>query len=176
MSLFNNSITWLDFSEKIAYTDYTIKMDPMATPRPRGRLAMIKNATLKWNKLKNEEKTLKKAMSLLFVAIYPANGYDTYKTYLVILIQKIRPKIERFEYRGLVVTFYMPYPKSTAKKNLIEGSFHRKKPDWDNLIKGFQDALGDSGIIPNDGMICQAYVEKRYTTNSMGRIEFSLIK
>ena len=48
------------------------------------------------------------------------------------------------------ITFYIPMPKSWAKKKkrLMLGEPHRQKPDLDNLIKALGDALyGDDSYI-----------------------------
>ncbi len=83
-------------------------------------------------------------------------------------------KIPKDEYSELRAYFYLPYPKSTAKKNLINGAPHCKKPDADNILKGFCDALEKEGIIENDSRLYKKDIEKRYTTEKTGCIIFSL--
>ncbi len=72
---------------------------------------------------------------------------------------KKRPAVVRYfafkdELRGLVrgslepdvsLVFYLPMPKSWSEKKRVAmcGSPHQKKPDIDNLIKAFLDALCD---------------------------------
>lgn len=50
----------------------------------------------------------------------------------------------------LDVTFYLPMPPSWSRKKRaeMEHRFHRQKPDLDNLVKAFLDALtsDDSGV------------------------------
>lgn len=45
----------------------------------------------------------------------------------------------------LMMTFYVPMPKSWSKKKkrLMAGKPHRQKPDIDNFVKGLLDALLD---------------------------------
>lgn len=136
--------------------DYVLDIDPMPTPRPRAAV-MGKGENAK-------------------VRMYSPDKYTSYKKALMYLIRGLKPRIKRDSYRSIVVVFYIPYPKSTPKKRLIEGMPHQKKPDWDNYIKGLQDAISDVGLVSDDGILSEGFVAKRYTVSSRGRIEFSLIK
>lgn len=57
---------------------------------------------------------------------------------------------------NLDITFVIPMPKSWSKKkkNEMNGQPHKSRPDLDNLIKAFKDALlqEDSHIHTYDGM------------------------
>ena len=64
----------------------------------------------------------------------------------------------------LIVTFYMPIPKSLSnkRKTAINGKPHIKKPDTDNLIKTYKDAL-ESILYVNDSIICEEHIKKLYS-------------
>ena len=102
---------------------------------------------------------------------YTAPKYSTYKTDLTWFLK--RKRIPASDYSSISIVFGMPYSKSTQKKQLIEGKQHRIKPDIDNLMKGFMDALEQAGIIKNDSQICNVIMKKVYTTQR-GYIEFDL--
>ncbi len=139
--------------------DHMLPIDPMPTPRPRGRAI----------KSKYSDKA--------FVQFYHPTEYTAYKGSIAFLAKKLvfDGTLKPGEYSKVFVTFYMAYPKSTPKKNLIEGADHKKKPDFDNLIKGLLDGLADAGIlITGDGALSDGSIRKRYTTQPEGRIEFTL--
>lgn len=87
--------------------------------------------------------------------------------------EMLKHKITPEDYSEIEVIAYFPYPKSTSKKNLIEGAKMRKTPDWDNTAKTICDCLQEIGIITNDGRLSDGTCRKRYTTGT-GRIEFKL--
>lgn len=63
----------------------------------------------------------------------------------------------------VVMTFYMPRPKSLPKKVV----WHVKKPDADNLSKAIGDAL--NGIAYNDdSQIVRLTAHKQYATDKVG--------
>ena len=60
-----------------------------------------------------------------------------------------------------ILVFFIKFPKSYSRKkrnSLLENNKHKVKPDWDNLAKGFQDA-----IAKNDSHIHCGIVFKRWT-------------
>jgi Holliday junction resolvase RusA-like endonuclease len=57
---------------------------------------------------------------------------------------------------------------------MIEGFPLRKNFDCDNVVKGLCDALTQAEIILDDRQLCTMHIEKCYTTNANGRIEFDL--
>lgn len=61
---------------------------------------------------------------------------------------------------GAVVVFRLPMPKSwsEAKRNRMHGQPHRQKPDVDNLLKAFLDALCD-----DDCAIWNVAAQKRWS-------------
>lgn len=59
----------------------------------------------------------------------------------------------------LSITFFMPMPKSWSNKKRLEmlGSPHQQRPDIDNLIKSFLDALCE-----DDSYVYYVEAEKRW--------------
>jgi Holliday junction resolvase RusA-like endonuclease len=82
--------------------------------------------------------------------------------------------IPKLDYYRLDMDFYFPYPKSTPKKRLIEGYPMRKLPDWDNCAKALQDAIVQAKIIKDDNQLSGGRTDQWYTTEPVGRIEFTL--
>lgn len=67
---------------------------------------------------------------------------------------------------GMSLTFGMPIPKSTSKRNrekMIAGEIHHcKKGDLDNLVKAATDALNGLAY-DDDSQIVYLYARKRYS-------------
>ena len=123
---------------------YTLNIEPMPTTRPR----LGRNG------------------------VFNTSAYSKYKKDLIVLLKQSGLKKNDYDY--LEVRFFYPYPKSTAKKRIIEGYPLRSKCDTDNLTKGFKDALEQGGFIEDDRRICGEYAAKYYTSEKEGRIEFNL--
>ncbi|MEE9451053.1 MAG: RusA family crossover junction endodeoxyribonuclease [Ignavibacteriaceae bacterium] len=102
---------------------------------------------------------------------YTEPKYSTYKIALTYLLKNER--IPKQDYESIKVVFAIPYSKGIAKKRKIQGKAHRQKPDIDNFIKGFMDALEQSGIIQNDSQICNVHAFKLFDCQQ-GYIEFEL--
>ena len=134
--------------------DHIIEISPRPTPRPRA---------------------VSRKMGDKHVAnVYHPSEYTKYKKDIASLLKMKR--VPKGNYSSVFVTFYLPYPKSTPKKRFVEGAKHQKKPDWDNFIKGFQDALSDAGILlGDDGKVSDGAVRKRMTTQPYGFIKFNLL-
>lgn len=122
---------------------YTIDITPMPTPRPR----------------------------LGKYGVYNPSKYTKYKRNMLFLVMALH--IPKGDYGRLECTFHIPFPQSTAKKRLIDGTPHRKKPDLDNYEKGLMDSLESAGILNNDSQIFSKESHKLYTTGN-GYIEFKL--
>ncbi len=103
-------------------------------------------------------------------AYYPAK-YKKYKNDLAILLST--SGIKPGNYSKLAVVFFLPYPKKTAKKCLVEGTPHTKKPDADNFLKGLMDGLEAAEITGNDSRFYSIQAMKLYTTGNP-RIQFKL--
>lgn len=58
-------------------------------------------------------------------------------------LKQIVPK--DIDYNLIDIVFYIEMPKSWSKKKKekMNGTYHQQKPDTDNLLKGFYDALFD---------------------------------
>lgn len=107
-----------------------------------------------------------------FGAYMPAK----YKAYQDCMIYEMKKEnIVNADYSKLELIAYFPYPKSTPKKRLIEGSPMRVKPDYDNTAKTITDCLEKIGVINNDSQIYRAIITKLYTIEKEGRILFRLI-
>ena len=69
----------------------------------------------------------------------------------------------------LNATFFMKRPKGhltkTGKRSKQWKTYPTTKPDYDNLIKGIQDAL-NTHVIGDDGAIVNAFIFKRYADKS----------
>jgi len=71
---------------------------------------------------------------------------------------------------------YMPIPKSISKKKklLLNGTYHNKKPDGDNIYKYFTDCL--NGIVySDDSQIVKGSFEKKYSDNPRTVININCI-
>ena len=68
----------------------------------------------------------------------------------------------------IIVTFWIPIPKSWAKKKKIEteGQPHLQVPDTDNLLKALLDCLWE-----DDKGVWKVSMEKRWCAEGMGSIE-----
>ena len=123
---------------------WLLPITPMPTPRPR----LGKYGAYNPSKYKKYKNNIKSFLSLL--------------------------KIPKDDYDYIHAKFFVPYPKSTPKKNLIDNFPLRQCFDCDNVIKGLCDALEESGVINDDRLFSSMFVEKFRTTNKDGRIEFEL--
>lgn len=70
------------------------------------------------------------------------------------------------------ITFYMPMPKSSAKRhNFLRGTYHFIKPDSDNMIKWICDV--SNKLLYNDD--CQvAYIIAKKIYADEGKTEFTI--
>lgn len=118
------------------------------------------------------------------VKFFNTKEYHLYKKQLIYLfkgknlsisgLKILGITIPKQDYYGIEAVFYFPYPKSTAKKRLIEGARKRTKPDIDNVGKALQDALEQAKAVVNDSLFSDINYKKRFTTSEVGRIEFKL--
>ena len=95
---------------------------------------------------------------------YNTPEYTEYKKNLAKWLMFTCQDVGAFNY--LEVVFYLPYPKSTPKKNLIENRLHIKKPDCDNLLKGLFDAIQLANLIGDDSGIIGSNFVKLYTVSN----------
>jgi Holliday junction resolvase RusA-like endonuclease len=75
--------------------------------------------------------------------------------------------IDKMQVNGVFCRFYLPFPKSSSKKDRekLNGKHHLSRPDTDNMIKAVLDAL-----FAEDRMIHTIFAQKFWDTE--GRIEF----
>ncbi len=75
---------------------------------------------------------------------------------------------------GLGIRFLIPMPKSWSKKKRFAKSFtkHQQRPDIDNLVKAFLDAL-----LPEDSGIAELHTHKHWsgTDDTTGRILYKFL-
>ena len=73
------------------------------------------------------------------------------------------------------VTFYMPIPKTCAKKRIptTQNSYHSIKPDISNLLKFYED-IANGILYKDDACICSTHAEKRYDDGCGVRTEIEL--
>jgi Holliday junction resolvase RusA-like endonuclease len=70
------------------------------------------------------------------------------------------------------ITFFMPMPKSWSnkKKSNSVGTYHTKKPDTDNLVKGIFDALNKL-VWQDDNLVAKVSAKKIYAENPRIKVE-----
>lgn len=107
---------------------------------------------------------------------YPSN-YLAYKKSLVEMLVRAHSKEifgeEISAVHSVELTFFFRYPKSTAKKRMIDQQPCFSKADVDNLAKAVLDAMEQAGIIKNDREIVHLDVAKYWTTGD-SRIAYYL--
>lgn len=123
---------------------YRIPIEPMPTPRPRASR----------------------------FGVYNPKKYTDYKKSLITYLLSLN--IPNKDYDYIHAKFYVSYPKSTPKKNLIDKFPLRQCFDCDNVIKGLCDSLEQANVIGDDRQISSMYIEKYRTIKPEGYIEFEL--
>lgn len=96
---------------------------------------------------------------------------EKYNQYKVDLLAEAKRKKFAIPAAGLHISFFVPMPKtwSQKKKNLHNGLLMQSRPDLDNLIKAFCDALTSE-----DKFIANISATKRWVDFPLGWIECSL--
>lgn len=125
---------------------FTIPVSPKPTPRPRLGRGKVFNT----------------------------KEYTSYKKSLIEWISVLG--IPRDDYDMIHARFYVPYPKSTPKKNQIDNAPLKQCFDCDNVIKGLCDALEQANVIENDRGFFSMIIQKYRTTAEGGFISFELKK
>jgi len=97
---------------------------------------------------------------------------EKYNKYKIDLLAEAKRKHFELPPAGLHVTFYFPCPKSWSqkKKTAHHGMLMQSRPDLDNTIKGFFDAL-----VAEDKYIANITATKRWTDFPDGWIECRLL-
>ncbi len=97
---------------------------------------------------------------------------ERYNNYKIELLAEAKRNRFVMPASGMSVTFYFPIPKtwSKKKKKQYHGSLMQSRPDIDNVIKGFFDAL-----VSEDKYIAHISATKRWADYPTGWIEISLI-
>lgn len=98
---------------------------------------------------------------------------ERYNNYKIELLAEAKRKHFTIPPSGLCLTFYFPTPKSWSqkKKTAHHGMLMQSRPDIDNIIKGFFDAL-----VSEDKYIANITATKRWADYPTGWIEISLIE
>jgi Holliday junction resolvase RusA-like endonuclease len=93
---------------------------------------------------------------------------EKYNEYKVELLAEAKKKRFDVPAAGLHLTFFIPCPKSWTDKKKREhhGRLHQSRPDLDNLIKGWGDAL-----LSEDKFIANISATKRWVDFEAGWIE-----
>jgi len=104
--------------------------------------------------------------------VYNPKKYTDYKKSLITYLLSLNIPSKDYDY--IHAKFYVSYPKSTPKKNLIDNYPLRQCFDCDNVIKGLCDSLEQANVIGNDRQISSMYIEKYRTIKPEGYIEFEL--
>jgi len=91
--------------------------------------------------------------------------YNKYKVAVLAIAKQMRFSPAE---QGMHITFYLPVPKSlrTPQKIKLHMQLHRKRPDVDNMLKGFLD-----GLLVEDNFIGDVRVTKRWVNQETGYIE-----
>lgn len=71
------------------------------------------------------------------------------------------PSWPLYDYAAVSIVFYMPRPKSAAKKIA-----HTTKPDLDKLVRAVLDALVDGGVLRDDSIVQTLAARKVYETKN----------
>lgn len=121
--------------------EFELDIPPLASPRPRF------------------------AKKGKYVQTYMPTHYTEHKEHVARLVTSMLPDDFEITRNGIDmrIVFIMPIPKSFSKKKRAEviDKGHIMKPDLDNLIKTYKDAL--EGIIyNNDSQICCVEAIKMY--------------
>jgi Holliday junction resolvase RusA-like endonuclease len=121
----------------------------------------------KWFRIPRE--VLKVRYSMGYARLLRLEKYNKYKIDLMALC-----KVKRFVLpsQGLCIKFFIPMPKTWRKwqRELMDGKLHRSKPDIDNLLKAFFDAL-----ISEDKFIGHlGEISKHWTSQERGWIELEI--
>ena len=103
---------------------------------------------------------------------YNTTKYTAYKKSLIQWLSLL--KIPAKDYDYIHARFYVPYSKSTPKKNRINNFPLRTNFDCDNVIKGLCDALEQAYILKDDRQLSSMFIQKYRTTEENGYIEFEL--
>ena len=106
---------------------------------------------------------------------YNSKKYTEYKEAIQMLVLSKKMPFFYTEALDLEVVFYMPIPESFSKKKRValDGAYHVKRPDTDNLLKAFKDALNGT-LYRDDSQISSLYAKKLYSFTP--RIEFEIRK
>lgn len=140
--------------------DHYINIEPMPTPRIRGRIVKMKPPKTD------------------FINFYHPTDYTKYMEKIAAIMRAmvLAGELQRENYHSVFVTFALPYPQSTPKKNLIERVYHTKRGDGDNFLKGVLDATMQAEIFKDDGCLANLTAFKRMTVKENGFFGITLVK
>ncbi|MFK7696410.1 RusA family crossover junction endodeoxyribonuclease [Paenibacillus sp. HJGM_3] len=91
-----------------------------------------------------------------------AMAYLSYKNEIGYKLREMYPEPMKTPV-AVNMTFWMPIPSSGSKRQQFEmnGRPHQKRPDIDNLIKGFFDAANKI-VWQDDNLVVKCTAQKRY--------------
>ena len=140
-----NEVAITEIEEKIFEIDITRKCH-LIDVIPMGAVRMTRSDTWKINpNHKNEKQRQRPAVT----------RYWAFKNKVVQECTKTNYIMKN----TIDVVFFLPMPESWSlkKKERMNGMPHKSRPDVDNIVKGFMDALKDE-----DGDVWRVTAEKRY--------------
>lgn len=96
---------------------------------------------------------------------------ERYNQYKIDLLAEAKAKQFTHPEQGACITFYIPMPKTWRKfqKETMAWKMHQSKPDLDNLLKAYFDAL-----LVEDKGICHYEARKVWVDFPIGWIEISV--
>lgn len=150
--------------------EITIKGKPVAQPRPQVRVMI--GSVKQWQSLwKGSVAGLWKAVrSISRGQAYVADSHAVH-AWRRKIAATVRSKVWEDQLaQPLRVTcvFLMPRPQNMVWKTkpMPRVRYAKKTLDCDNLAKAVLDAINDSGVWSDDGIVCELHVERWYAAGS----------
>ena len=94
--------------------------------------------------------------------------YDTQKTEKIAAGLQLKVQMAGLEpYANkpikVMFIFFMPISKAAAKRGVKPGQYHFSDPDTSNLVKFYEDAMVDCGLLDNDNILAHETSAKIYS-------------
>lgn len=74
----------------------------------------------------------------------------------------------------IIIRSYHPIPSSVSKRKrkAMDGAYHTRKPDFDNIVKAIMDGLNGVAF-RDDSQVCDCREIKRYSTEPRVEVEIN---